>query len=296
MDTGGGNDQIAHARKSGEGLRQTAELHAETCHFRKAAGNDCGPGIVAIAKTMRDARCQRNDIFQSTAEFNTFYIGIGIDTHYRVGEDALHLFRQRDIRTGGDDRGRKIFCDFLRMGRAGQCDHPCLRDLGVNHFTHRHQGIGFDSLCDIRNDLPFLYIRRKFAGGASYKDRGHRKEIQCVFITDFFRFIGKENFLRNFHIREILLSAGRFKLFNFFRQRGPYFYFVSASAQHSCQCHAPGAGTDHIDFCHNTLLMSPICGNIQEYDKPISSDGTGNCSQAHCQSTGLRSWDSHIPG
>ena len=117
MFTHAGDDEVAEATQSGEGLGMGAGGDAEAGYFGEAAGDESGLGVIAKADTVTGAGGDSDDVFHGAAEFNTDDVARGINAEGAAGESALEEGCGIFFWAGDDDGGGDELGDFF--GVAG---------------------------------------------------------------------------------------------------------------------------------------------------------------------------------
>ena len=174
-----GHDQITDAGQAPKGFHLAAHLHTEPGDFRNAPGNEGGLRIVSVAQTIRDARCQCDDVLQRCTDLNTLHIRIDVYTEAGQHEGILN-FPGRCLgmgrgHNGGGDQTRNL----LRVGRTGQHRHIRLGKHLLQNVCHGHHASLFDTLCHRNQDLALPDIGLHFLCRAPniYRRNCHHQQL-----------------------------------------------------------------------------------------------------------------------
>ena len=100
-----GDDEVADAGEAEEGFGLAAEGDAEAGHFREAAGDEGGEGVVAESEAFGDAGGDGEDVLDGAAEFDAGDVVAGVGAEVGGGEELLECGGDGVVR-GADDGGR----------------------------------------------------------------------------------------------------------------------------------------------------------------------------------------------
>ena len=196
-------NQVTDAGKAIEGFRMGTHRRAEPCNFRDPAGNQSRFRIVAVAKTIRRSGCQCDDIFQSSAKFNSRDVRACVNAEDRAHEHILHIQCALAVMRADNDRGRQAAADLLCMARSGENNDIRSRHFLLDDLRHRHQGIGFHAFCHIDDELAVRNIRRILFTCGSHV-RGcfcHHKDVLSG--KGAAHIAGELHFIRQFYARKL---------------------------------------------------------------------------------------------
>ena len=266
MHTGGGHDQVTDAGQTGKGVDIAAHGHAQPGKLGNAAGDEGGTGVVAIAQAGGDAHAQRDDILHGTAEFHTLDVLIGVHTHDVVGEHRLHESGRFHILAGRNDGGGQVDCHLLSVGGAaqGHQTHPLgaalFAQLIGQDLRHGEQGILFNALGNVHNDLTVRHKGPGLGCGGAHEHRRHREQQDLLVRAHLFHALGELHLCRNGHAGQIGVDPGGGKVVDLLFQRRPHGHVIAAHRQHPRQSHAPGACTQNTNFMLHCVLSSVCAG------------------------------------
>ena len=117
---GAGGNNVPQPGQSGEGDRVGAQGDAERGDLRQAAGNERRLGIVAIVKTVRNARAKGNDVLQGAAQFHADDIRIGKYAETLAGQQFLSSLGGIHVRGSYHCCRGHVAHHFSRQVRAGK--------------------------------------------------------------------------------------------------------------------------------------------------------------------------------
>ncbi len=105
---GAGEDEVADAGETGEGLAAATAGDGEARHLGDAAGDEGGGGVVAEVEAVDDAGGEGDDVFERAAEFDAGDVVVGVDAKGGRGEVALD--RLSELRGVSRRRRRRWAC------------------------------------------------------------------------------------------------------------------------------------------------------------------------------------------
>ena len=114
---GAGEDEVAHARKAGQGFFFCAKGGGEAGDFAQATGNEGGAGVGTAAEAVGDACCNGDDVFDCAADLDAGEVVAGVAEEVAAVEVLGDVLCERAVGGGNGDGGRQAGGDFF--GKAG---------------------------------------------------------------------------------------------------------------------------------------------------------------------------------
>ena len=204
MHAGTGHDQVSDPGKAGKGFQLSAHGHAKPADLRHAPGNEGCLGVVTVAKSVCDSRCQGDDIFQCPANLNSQDIRADVNPKYRAHEKILDLLRSFACSCPGHTGGRKPPAHLFCMARSGKNGHIGAGKLFLQNIRQCHEGCLLNALGHIDHQLSFFQERLHLPGSLPHIDGRNRHHQKVFLLHGTFQVRGKFHIVRKHQIRKRL--------------------------------------------------------------------------------------------
>ena len=240
-----------------------AHRHAQTGDLGDAPGDEGGAGVVAVAEAGGDADAQRDDVLHSAAQLHALDVVIGVDAHDVVGKDLLHEGRSLGVLAGRHDGGGQVDGHLLCVGGAGQGHKADVLRAALpaqligKDLRHGVQRVRLDALCHVHDDLAVGHIGPGLCCRGADEDRRHREQQDVLVLADLLDALGEPQLLRDLHLRQVGVDAGRRKVIDLLLDGRPDQHIVPAHRQHPCKGHAPSSSAQNTNTFHHVCPPYP---------------------------------------
>ena len=263
VHTGGRHDEVADAGQTRKGVDVAAHRHAQTGDLGDAPGDEGGAGVIAVAEAGGDADAQRDDVLHGTAQLHALDVVIGVDAHDVVGKDLLHEGRSLGVLAGRHDGGGQVDGHLLCVGGAGQSHKADIPRAALpaqligKDLRHGVQRVRLDALCHVHDDLAVGHIGPGLCCRGADEDRRHREQQDVLVLADLLDAFGEPQLLRDLHLRQVGVDAGRRKVIDLLLDGRPDQHIVPAHRQHPCKGHAPSSSAQNTNTFHHVCPPYP---------------------------------------
>ena len=253
VGTGTGDNQVAYAGESRQGLPSGTHGDSQAGHFRQSPGHEHGLGVVSVAQACDHTGTQGNDVFQSAAQLGTDGIGTGVDPKALGHEGILDKFGKAPVIAGGQAPGGHLPGHFLRMAGAGEGHHLVAGFLG-HDLAHAQQTSFLNALGDGDHDGIRLNVGG-YSPGYGTGMGGGRGDDHHPAAPDAGRVGGDTKRLGKEHILQSGVLACGLDFRGSVGASAPKHGVVTVFAQERSQGGAPGTGSNNGGFHFSSPLL-----------------------------------------
>ena len=153
MHTRTGHNQVADTAEARERLGARTQLDAQPGNFGDTAGHQRRFGVVPEPQPVADARGQRDDVFQRTAQLHAGPVVVFIDAQRRVHHNLLHIGHAFPMPGGHNHRRRHAARHLFGMRGTGERRNHRFGQLLLDHLGQSAQRPLFQTLRNVDNDF-----------------------------------------------------------------------------------------------------------------------------------------------
>nr|BFE71146.1 hypothetical protein GCM10020092_044470 [Actinoplanes digitatis] len=170
--------QVAHSGQPGERVRLAAHRDRQRGQLGESAGDHPGPGVVADAETLRDARGDGHDVLQRTADLAADHVVVGVHPQQAAPEHLLDRGGDGEVLRGDHGGRRHARHDLLGQVGAGERGGRMPRKHLLDHLGHPQQRVAFETLAEAHHGDPRVQVRPDLLQGGAERPGRHADDEQ----------------------------------------------------------------------------------------------------------------------